>query len=138
GDRVLIERGGDVIPKIVKVILEARPRDPEPAPFAWPEACPVCRSRLFKEEEEVISRCTNLSCPARLRGSLLHFASRTAMDMEGRGEALVDQLLKKRMVENVASLYHLEHSALSGLERMAEKSASHLRGQIARSQAIRR
>jgi len=133
GDRVLIERGGDVIPKIVKVILEARPTDPEPAPFAWPEACPVCGSKLLKEEEEVISRCTNLSCPARLRESLLHFASRRAMDIEGLGEALVDQLLKRRMVENVASLYHLEHSALSGLERMAEKSAANLRGQIERS-----
>ncbi|HEV8376425.1 MAG TPA: NAD-dependent DNA ligase LigA [Candidatus Polarisedimenticolia bacterium] len=133
GDRVLIERGGDVIPKIVKVILEARPKDPEPAPFSWPEACPVCGSGLFKEEEEVISRCTNLSCPARLRESLLHFASRRAMDIEGLGEALVDQVLKKAMVENVASLYHLENSALSALDRMAEKSAANLLEQIERS-----
>ena len=101
GDRVLIERGGDVIPKIIKVILEARPADA--VPFRWPDACPVCGSELFKEEEEVISRCTNLACPARLRESLLHFASRRAMDIEGLGEALVDQLVEKGMVQDVSA-----------------------------------
>ncbi len=131
GDRVLIERGGDVIPKIVKVILEARP--PDAQPFVWPEACPVCGSDLFKEEEEVISRCTNLSCPARLRESLLHFASRRAMDIEGLGEALVDQLLAKKMVQDVASLYHLWQAELAALDRMADKSASNLLDQIERS-----
>ena len=131
GDRVLIERGGDVIPKIVKVILEARPRDA--VPFRWPDGCPVCGSGLFKEEEEVISRCTNLACPARLRESLLHFASRRAMDIEGLGEALVDQLLEKQMVQDVASLYHLKHPGLAALDRMADKSASNLLEQIERS-----
>jgi len=131
GDRVLIERGGDVIPKIVKVILEARP--PDAQPFVWPVACPVCGSDLLKEEAEVISRCTNLSCPARLRESLLHFASRRAMDIEGLGEALVDQLLEKRRVQDVASLYHLSLEELAALDRMADKSAANLLEQIERS-----
>ena len=131
GDRVLIERGGDVIPKIVKVILEARP--PDVQPFVWPVACPVCGSDLLKEEAEVISRCTNLSCPARLRESLLHFASRRAMDIEGLGEALVDQLLEKRRVQDVASLYHLSLVELAALDRMADKSAANLLEQIERS-----
>jgi DNA ligase (NAD+) len=131
GDRVLIERGGDVIPKVVKVILDARPEGAQP--FAWPERCPRCGSRLVKEEEEVISRCPNVSCPARLKESLLHFASRRAMDIEGLGEALVDQLLAKGMVQDVASLYRLERGALAGLERMGDKSAANLMEQIERS-----
>ncbi|HEU5181762.1 MAG TPA: NAD-dependent DNA ligase LigA [Candidatus Polarisedimenticolia bacterium] len=128
GDRVLIERGGDVIPKIVKVILEARP--PGAAPFPWPEACPVCGGELLRDEEEVISRCVNLACPARLRESLLHFASRRAMDIEGLGDALVDQLLEKRMVQDVASLYRLRPAEVEALERMAEKSAANLLARI--------
>jgi DNA ligase (NAD+) len=131
GDVVLIERGGDVIPKIVKVIRKADP--PPENPFVWPDRCPVCGSGLFKEEEEIISRCTNVSCPARLRESLLHFASRRAMDIEGLGEALVDQLLEKKLVEDFASLYHLEHATLSALDRMAEKSASNLLEEIQKS-----
>jgi len=131
GDTVLIERGGDVIPKIVKVTRKADP--PPETLFAWPDRCPVCDGKLFKEEEEVISRCTNVSCPARLRESLLHFASRRAMDIEGLGEALVDQLVANGMVEDFASLYRLEHGALSSLDRMAEKSASNLLEQIEKS-----
>jgi DNA ligase (NAD+) len=131
GDTVLVERGGDVIPKIVKVTLKADP--PPETPFLWPERCPVCAGKLFKEEEEVISRCTNVSCPARLRESLLHFASRRAMDIEGLGEALVDQLLAKGLVEDFSSLYHLEQDTLADLDRMAEKSASNLLEQIRRS-----
>ncbi len=131
GDTVLIERGGDVIPKIVKVTRKAEP--PPEIPFAWPDRCPVCGGKLFKEEEEVISRCTSVSCPARLRESLLHFASRRAMDIEGLGEALVDQLVANGMVEDFASLYRLERGALSSLERMAEKSASNLLEQIEKS-----
>ncbi len=131
GDTVLIERGGDVIPKIVKVTRKADP--PPEHPFQWPDRCPVCGGNLFKEEEEVISRCTNVSCPARLRESLLHFASRRAMDIEGLGEALVDQLLASGMVEDFASLYRLEQAPLAALERMGEKSASNLLAQIDRS-----
>jgi len=130
GDRVLIERGGDVIPKIVKVIPDARPA--EAVPFPWPESCPVCGGELLKEEEEVISRCTNLSCPARLRESLLHFASRRAMDIEGLGEALVDQVLEKKLIEDVSSLYRLKRAEVSALDRMAEKSAGNLLEQIER------
>lgn len=131
GDRVLIERGGDVIPKIVKVITEARP--PDAVRFEWPTICPVCGGGLFKEEEEVISRCTNVACSARLREALLHFASRRAMDIEGLGEALVDQLVEKKMVEDFASLYRLEHHELASLERMGDKSARNLLDQIEKS-----
>ncbi|HEV8336321.1 MAG TPA: NAD-dependent DNA ligase LigA [Candidatus Polarisedimenticolia bacterium] len=131
GDIVLIERGGDVIPKIVKVTLKADP--PPERPFRWPEDCPVCGSKLAKEAEEVISRCPNVSCPARLRESLLHFASRRAMDIEGLGEALVDQLLARKMVADFADLYHLERGALAAMDRMADKSAANLLEQIGQS-----
>lgn len=134
GDCVLIERGGDVIPKVVKVIADARP-DPAPGPFLWPTACPVCGAPLFKEEEEVISRCINVACPARLRASLLHFASRRAMDIEGLGEALVDQLLVREMVEDFSSLYRLRRDELAALERMGDKSARNLLDQIEKSKA---
>ncbi|HMC82927.1 MAG TPA: NAD-dependent DNA ligase LigA [Candidatus Polarisedimenticolia bacterium] len=133
GDRVLIERGGDVIPKIVKVIVESRPADA--VPFQWPTDCPVCHSALFKEEEEVISRCTNAACPARLREALLHFASRRAMDIEGLGEALVDQLLSRGLVRDFASLYHLPHRVLADLDRMGDKSAQNLANQIEKSKS---
>jgi DNA ligase (NAD+) len=124
GDRVLIEKGGDVIPKIVKVILAARPADA--APFAMPDSCPSCGSRVVRPEGEAITRCLNVSCPARLKESILHFARRDAMDIEGLGEALVDQLLARGLVRQVADLYRLDPGALAALERMGEKSADNL------------
>ncbi|HXH28786.1 MAG TPA: NAD-dependent DNA ligase LigA, partial [Candidatus Polarisedimenticolia bacterium] len=123
-DRVLIEKGGDVIPKIVKVIPSARPADSQP--FAMPDACPSCGSRVVRPEGEAIRRCLNVSCPARLKESILHFARRDAMDIEGLGEALVDQLLGRGLVRQVADLYHLEPAPLAALERMGEKSADNL------------
>ena len=134
GDRVLIEKGGDVIPKIVKVILEARP---EGAPgFTMPERCPACGSSLVRPEGETIRRCLNASCPARLKESILHFARREAMDIEGLGEALVDQLIAKGMVRELADVYDLETAALADLERMGKKSAGNLKAQIDRSRSV--
>jgi DNA ligase (NAD+) len=134
GDTVVLEKGGEVIPKVVRVVPEKRP--PDTAPFAIPAACPVCGSPVFRPEGEVISRCTGASCPARLRESLLHFSSRRAMDIEGLGEALVDQLLPSGLVRDLAGIYDLKRETLAKLERMGEKSADNLVRQIDRSRAL--
>lgn len=131
GDVVLIEKGGDVIPKIVKSFPESR--GPDSKPFVWPDRCPVCGSDVVREEGEAVSRCLNVSCPARLKESLLHFAGREALDIAGLGEALVDHLLDRGLVRDVADLYRLDAGTLAGLERMGPKSAANLVRQIARS-----
>jgi DNA ligase (NAD+) len=124
GDHVLIERSGDVIPQVVSVMKERRPRGTRP--FAWPERCPVCGSEVFRPEGEVISRCVNASCPARVRESILHFAARRAMDIDGLGEAVVDQLLAAKLVRSLPDLYALRYDDLVGLERLGPKSARNL------------
>jgi DNA ligase (NAD+) len=131
GDRVLIERGGDVIPKVVKVILEARPEGS--GPFEMPRACPVCGAAAPRPEGEVFARCVNTSCPARLRESILHFAQREAMDIEGLGEALVNQLVEKGMIREIPDIYRLEEGRLADLERMGPRSARNLVERIAKS-----
>jgi DNA ligase (NAD+) len=131
GDVVLIEKGGDVIPKIVKSFPESREKGSQP--FVWPERCPVCGSEVVREEGEAVSRCLNVSCPARLKESLLHFAAREALDIAGLGEALVDQLLDRGLVRDVADVYRLDALTLAGLDRMGEKSAANLMRQIERS-----
>ena len=120
GDTVLVERSGDVIPKIVRVVEQG----PHRRAFHMPTTCPVCGGHVVREEGESASRCLNTNCPARLRESLLHFASRGVMDIDGMGDALVDQLLKRGVVHNVADLYSLQVEQLLELERMGEKSAS--------------
>ena len=120
GDTVLVERSGDVIPKIVRVIEQGAHR----RAFRMPTTCPVCGGHVVREEGESASRCLNTNCPARLRESLLHFASRGVMDIDGMGDALVDQLLTRGLVHNVADLYSLKVEQLLELERMGEKSAS--------------
>jgi len=134
GDRVLIEKGGDVIPKVVKVIVEARPESA--TPFEMPRACPACGAAVVRPEGEAISRCVNASCPARLKESILHFARREAMDIEGLGEALVDQLIAKGMVREIGDIYWLDVDALADLERMGKKSAENLRAQIEKSRSV--
>ncbi len=126
GDTVLIERAGDVIPHVVRVV---RP-GPHRRPFRMPEKCPVCGSRIHKDPDEVAYRCVNANCSARLRESLLHFASRHAMDIDGLGEKIVDQLVEKGLVRDVADLYHLKLETLAALERMGEKSAQNLLDEI--------
>jgi DNA ligase (NAD+) len=116
GDVVLVEKGGDVIPKIVKPMASQRSAGPDaPQPFVMPERCPSCGSRLHRPEDEVVWRCENTSCPARLRRSLHHFASRRAMDIEGLGEAIVDVLIDQRLVDDFADLYALSGEALAEL-----------------------
>ncbi len=124
GDIVLVERSGDVIPRIVGPMKERRTGGE--IAFVPPERCPVCGSRIHRAGDEVVSRCENPSCPAKLRESILHFAGRRAMDIEGLGEALVDQLLEKKLVCSLPDLYSLRAADLSGLERMGPKSADNL------------
>lgn len=132
GDWVKVERGGDVIPKVVEVVHDAEhPRGKHP--FHFPSACPECGSEVVRAEGEVDFRCVNADCPAKLRESLLHFGGRTVMNIEGLGEAVVQQLLERGMVHGVADLYHLTVAQLAGLERFAEKSATTLVEQIERS-----
>jgi DNA ligase (NAD+) len=128
GDSVLIEKSGDVIPKVIKVI-ESRRTGAEKR-FKMPKACPVCGGVVSRPEGEVVSRCVAADCPAQLKARLLHFAARRAMRIEGLGDALADQFVQKRMVRDVAGLYDLTHEQVAGLERMAEKSASNLLAQI--------
>ncbi len=119
GDTVRIERSGDVIPKVVTVVAKAA----EGKPFTMPTGCPVCQSKLVKLEGEVALRCLNVNCPARLQQSIEHFASRSVMDIDGMGEALVTQLVTQKLVQNVADLYDLKQEQLEALERMGKKSA---------------
>ncbi len=134
GDFVQVERGGDVIPKIVSVVEdEAHPRGVQAIVF--PELCPECGSALVRAEDEVDWRCVNASCPARVREELLHFAARGVMNIEGLGDAMVTQLLAAGYVKGIADLYHLTKAQLLKLERVGEKSAQTLLDEIERSKA---
>jgi DNA ligase (NAD+) len=128
GDWVLIEKGGDVIPKVLKVIVEKRTGDEKV--FRMPRKCPVCGGEISKPEGEVVSRCVAADCPAQLKGRLLHFASRRAMRIEGLGESLVDQFVDSGKVHDAGDLYSLTLDDVASLERMAKKSASNLLAQI--------
>lgn len=132
GDAVLVRRAGDVIPEVVRALAEKRPAHARR--FTMPMHCPVCGSAVKKLEGEAVARCTaGLYCPAQRKQALLHFASRRAMDIEGLGEKLVDQLVDNDIVKTPADVYKLGTGALAGLERMAEKSASNVIAAIERS-----
>src|SRR5499425_3296225 len=126
GDTVLIERAGEVIPHVLKVVKPGKNR----RPFRMPKNCPECGSKIHKVEGEVAYRCVNAACPAKRKESLLHFAGRHAMDIDGLGEKIVDQLVDKGLVKDPADLYKLKLDEVAGLERMAEKSAHNLLGEI--------
>jgi DNA ligase (NAD+) len=132
GDYVKVERGGDVIPKVVEVVEDKEhPRGHKK--FHFPTHCPDCNSEIVRTEGEVDYRCVNVDCPARLTGSLLHFASRGVMNIEGLGEALVAQLLERGYVKSIADLYSLTADQLLSLERVGQKSADNLLEEIANS-----
>jgi DNA ligase (NAD+) len=131
GDYVVVERAGDVIPYVVKVLTERRTG--EERQFVMPARCPVCGSEVFREEGEAAYRCVGISCPAKLKESLTFFASRGAMDIEGLGEKLVEQLVDRGLVQDVADLYCLTKEQLVELERMADKSAQKLLDALERS-----
>jgi DNA ligase (NAD+) len=128
GDWVLIEKSGEVIPKVLKVVESKRTG--EEKRFRMPKKCPVCNGVISRPEGEVVSRCVAADCPAQLKARLLHFSSRRAMRIEGLGEQLVEQLVEKKMVSDVGDLYKLKLEEVAALERMAEKSASNLVAQI--------
>ena len=135
GDWVEVERGGDVIPKVVKVVEDNdHPRGEKQ--FVMPEHCPVCGGNVVRTPGEADHRCVNANCPAKLQGTILHFASRHVMDIDGLGEALVNQLAERGMVKNVADLYRLTKDDLLKLERMGEKSADNVLGEIAASKTL--
>ncbi len=131
GDSVIVRRAGDVIPEVAGVVLDRRPmRDlvtPQYPPFSMPLACPECGAPVVRLEGESAARCSNgLSCPAQRKQALIHFVSRRAMDIDGLGEKLVEQLLEHGLIQTPADLYRLQREPLAGLERMAEKSADNL------------
>ena len=132
GDTVIVRRAGDVIPEVVRVLPEKRPiLAPE---FIMPRSCPVCGSHVVRAEDEAVARCSGgLVCPAQRKQALIHFASRRAMDIEGLGDKLVEQLVDGGLVRTAADIYRLDVSALAGLERMAEKSAANLVAAIEKS-----
>jgi len=132
-DTVLIEKGGEVIPKVVGVVAEARPKGTRP--WTPPETCPVCDEPVVRPEGEVDRRCPNVSCPAQIEERLKHFARRTAMDIEGLGDSLVAQLVERELVRDYADLYALDLDDVVALERMAEKSARNLLEQLERSRS---
>jgi DNA ligase (NAD+) len=135
GDWVEVERGGDVIPKVVKVVEDdTHPRGHKQ--FHMPEHCPVCGGNVVRTEGEVDHRCVNANCPAKLQGTILHFSSRHVMDIDGLGEALVNQLTERRLVKNVADLYRLTKDDLLKLERMGDKSAQNVLDEIAASKTL--
>lgn len=131
GDLVIIEKGGEIIPKVVGPVIEERPADAQP--WRMPTHCPACATPLTKPEDEVVWRCENVSCPARIRRGLHHFSSRRAMNIEGLGESLVDQLVTSGLVSSFADLYVLTQEQLAGLERMGPKSAANLLAEIDKS-----
>jgi DNA ligase (NAD+) len=128
GDWVLIEKGGDVIPKVLKVIESKRTGNEKP--FRMPKKCPVCGGEVSRPEGEVVSRCVAADCPAQLMGRLLHFASRRAMRIEGLGESLADQFVASGRLRDAGDLYNLTLEDITSLERMGKKSASNLLSQI--------
>ena len=125
GDRVIIQRAGDVIPKVLKVVLEKRPRHAKT--FEVPTECPACGGPISKEKEiDIAYRCTNLGCPAQLARGIVHFAGRDAMDIEGLGESAVEQLIDKKLVKDIADIYGLEKKDLLKLELFADKKSDNL------------
>ena len=134
GDFVLIERSGDVIPKVVLVMKEKRTG--REIPFAFPKICPVCHTEVFRPEDEAVSRCINPSCPAKLKESLLHYSSRRAMNIETLGVALVNQLLEKHLVQTIPDLYALSYEDLVNLDRMGPKSSQNLLDEIEKSKVM--
>lgn len=131
GDTVWVERAGDVIPQVVSVILDQRPADNEA--FVMPAQCPACQTPVYRPLGEVVARCPNAVCPAQLRERLLHYGGRRAMDIDGLGAAVVEQLVDRGLVRDFADLYALDQSTLEALDRLAEKSAGNLLDAIARS-----
>ena len=124
GDTVVVRKAGEIIPEVVRVLAELRPADAKPV--SLPTVCPECGSTLVREEQEAATRCINSSCPAILRGALRHWVSKGALDVDGLGGKLIEQLVERGLVRSIADLYRLDAALLASLERMGEKSATNL------------
>ena len=124
GDTVIVTRAGDVIPEVVRVVDADRPARNEP--FTMPAVCPVCGEPVVRPPGEAIRRCVNISCPAQIKGTIEHFASKRAMDIDGLGTKLIEQLVDRSMVRDVSDLYFIGKDTLAGMERMADKSAQNI------------
>ena len=133
GDTVIVERSGDVIPKVIKVIIEKRPAGTKP--YHLPGSCPVCQHDLHRAEDEVAYRCHNHACPAQIKGHLQHFVSKNGMDIDGVGEKLIEQLVDQDLIHTVNDIFRLDQNTLAGLDRMGEKSASNALASITKSKA---
>ena len=136
GDSVRVERGGDVIPKVVEVVagvVDGKDHPRGERAFVWPQVCPVCGAEIKRLEDEADYRCVNIDCPARVSESLLHFAARNVMNIEGLGDAVVAQLLERGLVKGLADIYALDEAKLLSLERIGKKTADALLSEIARS-----
>ena len=131
GDTILIERAGDVIPKVVKVIMEKRPNST--IPFHIPHFCPICNHKAHRPEGEAILRCGNISCPRQIKGRIIHFASKLALDIDGLGEKIVDQLVDEKILNSIDDLFILEHETLEKLDRLGDKSSKNLIDSISKS-----
>jgi DNA ligase (NAD+) len=131
GDTVVVERAGDVIPQVVRVLFDKRP--PESTSFVMPTHCPVCHTTVYRPAGEAVARCPNAVCPAQIKERLLHYGARRAMDIDGLGSAIVEQLVEQGLVHDFADLYALDVPTLARLERLADKSASNLVAAIDRS-----
>ncbi len=133
GDTVVIQKAGDIIPEVVRVIKDKRcGTEPE---FQMPKVCPACNEKIEREEDEAVFRCTNPNCPAQKIRSIIHYASRDAMDIEGLGDAVVEQLAGENIISDSADLYYIKKEMLTGLERFAEKSAKNLISAIEKSKS---
>jgi len=124
GDTVVVQRAGDVIPEVVKVILEKRTGKEKK--FRLPDRCPVCGSEVDRPEGESVARCTGIACPAKLKETIFHFASRDALNIDGLGEKIIEQLVDRRLIQDYADLYKLTLEDLLTLERMGTKLANNL------------
>ncbi len=133
GDKVYVEKSGEIIPKVLSVAKEKRTGREKV--FHMPAKCPACGSRLVRLQDEVAVKCENVGCPAQIKEAVLHFASRNAMDIENMGEAIVNQLVDKRLIKDYGDIYHLKFDNVRGLERMAEKSARNLMEAIDKSKS---
>lgn len=124
GDLVEVQKAGEIIPQVIRYVPEERPAGS--TPFPVPETCPVCETAVHKDPDDAILRCVNLACPAQLKEKLTHFASRNAMDIDGLGPAIIEQLVQRDLVRDPADLYRLDAQTLATLDRMGEKSAANL------------
>ena len=134
GDTVLIQRAGDVIPEVVKVISKKRPK--ETKPYSLPDSCPQCNGEVIRPEGEVVARCQNAACPAQVKGRIDHFVSKRAMDMDGLGTKLIDQMVEEGLLRDFSDIFTLKKEDVAGLERMAEKSAENLMDAIKASKTV--